>query len=266
MSIDNLKVLKNINHNDEIFELIVENKNHPIKAGQFYGLKLNDKTKILRRPISVNKCDDKQISFLIKNTGGGVSEFLDLKEGDLLNVMGPLGNGFDISEIKENSSIILYGGGIGVAPLLQLGIDIKSTYNDVNIITILGYRENPYQVEDFKAISKSVDVFVELESSKENEVEGVLYTYGKYPSEFLKTVLENNQIDYIYSCGPEPLLKNAVDIFRGKGNTNSKIYVSLEERMACGIGACLCCTKVINENQGICVCKDGPVFDGMEVY
>lgn len=266
MNVKKLKVLKNIKHNDEIFELIVENQNQTIKSGQFYGLKLNDKSKILRRPISVNKYDENQISFLIRNTGEGISELADLKENDVLDAMGPLGNGFDISCVKNESTVILYGGGIGIAPLLQLGKELKRKYENVNIITILGYRENPYQVDEFKNISTSVNVFVEKESNYKNHIEGVSYTYLKYPSEFYEKLLNENKIDYIYSCGPDALLENAVDIFKKVKNVETKIYVSLEERMACGIGACLCCTKVINENQGICVCKDGPVFNGVEVY
>lgn len=265
MNVKNLKVLKNIKHSDDIFELIVENQNQTIKSGQFYGLKLNDKSKILRRPISVNKYDDNQISFLIRDTKEGISELVNLKENDLINAMGPLGNGFDISEIKLDSTVMLYGGGIGVAPLLQLGKELKSKYKDINLITILGYRENPYQIKEFSEISSSTNVYVEKDNEN-NEVENVSYTYGKYPSDYYGQLLKNEKIDFVYSCGPDALLENAVEILKNTSNIDTKIYVSLEERMACGIGACLCCTKVINENQGICVCKDGPVFNGVEVY
>jgi len=266
LNVKNLKVLKNIKHNDEIFELVVENKNQSIKSGQFYGLKLNDKSKILRRPISVNKYDENQISFLIRDTKEGISELVNLKENDEINVMGPLGNGFDISELKSDSTVILYGGGIGVAPLLQLGKDLKTKFEDINIITLLGYRENPYQIEEFKKVSSSIDVFVEIESKEKIEVGNVSYTYGEYPSVYYEKLLKEKNIDFVYSCGPDALLENAVGILKNTSDIDTKIYVSLEERMACGIGACLCCTKVINENQGICVCKDGPVFNGVEVY
>ncbi|MGB3367158.1 MAG: FAD-binding oxidoreductase [Acidaminobacteraceae bacterium] len=266
MNVKILKVIKNIKHNDEIFELIVENHNQSMKAGQFYGLKLNDKSKILRRPISINKYDEKQISFLIRNTKEGISELADLKENDEINAMGPLGNGFDTSELKSNSTVILYGGGIGIAPLLQLAKEIKSKFEAINIITLLGYRENPYQIKEFKEVSSSVDVFLELEIKEKIEIANVSYTYGEYPSNYYGKLLKEKNIDYVYSCGPDALLENAVEILKNTSDINTKIYVSLEERMACGIGACLCCTKVINENQGICVCKDGPVFNGVEVY
>lgn len=266
MNVSNLKVLRNVKHNDDVFEIVVENQNQNIISGQFYGLKLNDKSKILRRPISVNKYDEKEISFLIRNTKAGISELENLKKDQSLNAMGPLGNGFNIDEVKSGSKIMLYGGGIGIAPLLQLGKDIKTKDSNIEIITLLGFKENPYQIEEFLEISSKIFVFVENKNDLTKEIDGVTYIYLEYPNKHYEKLLKEENIDFIYSCGPDALLKNAVQILKKLLITNTKIYVSLEERMACGIGACLCCTKIINENQGICVCKDGPVFNGMEVY
>lgn len=269
MSVVDFKIIDVKFHTEDVYQIVVENGHENIKAGQFYGVKLKDESKILRRPISVNRRDENELSFLIKKHGKGTTQMMDLKIGENLNIMGPLGNGFDIQNLENEVHVLLYGGGIGIAPLLQLGIDLREKYKNLNITTILGFKDYPYQVEEFKAFSNDLRIFIEdtLGDNKYTDDETIKYTYGKYPTEFFMELLAKNTVDNIFTCGPEPMMRCIVETVKSMNlNKTPKVQVSLEERMACGIGACLCCTKVINENQGICVCKDGPVFDGMEVY
>lgn len=269
MSVVDFKI-KNVKfHTDDVYQIIVENGHDNIKAGQFYGIKLKDESKILRRPISVNRRDENELSFLIKKHGKGTTQMMDLKIGEMLNVMGPLGNGFDLEILNDKSHVLLYGGGIGIAPLLQLGMDIRNRYPNIKITTILGFKDYPYQIEEFKSFTSDLRIFIEdtLNDNKYLNDNKTQYIYGKYPTEYFMELLSENTLDHIFTCGPEPMMKCIVETVKSMNiEKTPKIQVSLEERMACGIGACLCCTKVINENQGICVCKDGPVFDGMEVY
>lgn len=269
MGVVNFKI-KNIKfHTEDVYQIIVENGHDNIKAGQFYGVKLKDESKILRRPISVNRRDNDELSFLIKKHGKGTTQMMELKAGEMLNIMGPLGNGFDLEVLKDEAHVLLYGGGIGIAPLLQLGIDIRDRYPSINITTILGFKDYPYQIDEFKAFSTDLRIFIEdsLNDNIYSNDEKITYTYGKYPTEFFMELLSKNTLDHVFTCGPEPMMKCIVETVKSMNLKKiPALQVSLEERMACGIGACLCCTKVIHENQGICVCKDGPVFDGMEVY
>ncbi|WP_338535679.1 iron-sulfur cluster-binding protein [Helicovermis profundi] len=261
MKIENCEILTINLIEKDILEICVKNEFFNIKVGQFFNIKPANDSMILRRPISVNKFDEEKINFIIKLEGDGTKSFLSKKVGEFLDIMGPLGNGF--SNLYKNKKILLIGGGVGNAPLVQLGIDIDKS---CEIFSKLGFLENAYQIEEFSNFSKSVDVYVEKKSDKEKKYNGnVSLLYGEYPTYELKKFIEDKNIEVIYTCGPEIMMRSVYNIAK-EIDGNIEFYASLEERMACGVGACLCCTKKITEETSVCVCKDGPVFKGEEVF
>lgn len=201
------------------------------KMGQFYMLRAWDKYPLLSRPISIYDIDDEGISFLYKVVGEGTEIFSKLKKGDHISLEGPYGNGFE----KVEGRVALIGGGIGIAPLYLVAKDIP------NCDCYLGFREEPIMTEDFEKVVKKL-----------------VTTSG---DTFVTDVVDVNNYDYILACGPTPMMKKIVDMTKG---TNTKVQISLENHMACGVGACLVCTcKTKNGNKK--TCKDGPVFWGEDV-
>ena len=178
--------------------------------------------------------------------GSGTEEFSRKQEGDTIEMMGPLGHGFRMKEERA----ILVGGGIGIPPILELARQLKAPKT-----IVLGYRDRLFMKEDFEACG---DVYVATE-------DGSAGTKGTVLDAIRNNSLEG---DIIYACGPIPMLKALAEYARDKG---MEAQISLEERMACGIGACLGCvcrsgqvdphTNVRNKR----ICKDGPVFDAREV-
>ena len=178
--------------------------------------------------------------------GEGTREFSNLKEGDTIEIMGPLGNGFTL----EGTNAILIGGGIGIPPMLQLAKDLNC-----NKKIVLGYRDTLFLNEEFEGLG---EVYISTE-------DGSCGTKGNV----IDAIKENNlDADIIFACGPTPMLRGIKEYAEANGIT---AQISLEERMACGIGACLACvckskekdhhTNVNNKR----VCKDGPVFYSKEV-
>ena len=216
-------------------------------CGQFVGVYPKDKSHILPRPISiceVNK-NKNQLRLVYRVQGEGTKEFSTLKEGDAIQILGILGNGFPIFEGK-GKRVILMGGGIGVPPILQLAKEIEAESS-----VVLGYRNQElFLKEEFETYGK---VYVATE-------DGSVGTKGNV----MDAVRENNlSADVIYACGPLPMLK-AIKEFAEKEGIPA--YISLEERMACGVGACLGCvcktTKIDHHSHvnNARICTEGPVF------
>lgn len=221
--------------------------------GQFLSLYSMDGSRLLPRPISICEADASNavIRIVYRIAGKGTEEFSMLLEGDKIPVVGPLGNGFNII----NKSSVLVGGGIGIPPMLALA---KKLYNegikDINVV--LGYRDGDlFLKKEFEPFGK---VFVSTE-------DGSVGTKGN-----VIDAIEENGItaDIIYACGPIPMLRGVKKYAVEKGIS---AQISLEEKMACGIGACLACVCDTKEEDGhshVCnrrVCKDGPVFDASEI-
>ncbi|QZY57390.1 dihydroorotate dehydrogenase electron transfer subunit [Crassaminicella profunda] len=218
-----------------------------IKPGQFLHIKCSD-AYLLRRPISISMVQKDRVGIVVRKAGEGTSLLCDRKKGEILDVLGPLGNGFTIDEGKN---VIVIGGGIGTAPLLELVKNLK----EKQVTVLLGYKDTPYLVEAFKDYVKDVKVATEDGSAG----------YKGYVTDLLKTKLENDKVDIIYSCGPEIMLKKVQEIAT---EYKVKSQLSIEERMACGVGACLVCTCKVKSEDGVKhvrTCKDGPVFSGDEV-
>jgi dihydroorotate dehydrogenase electron transfer subunit len=205
----------------------------------------------LRRPISI--CDiDKQagtIRLVFEVRGKGTDKISELNRGDLIDIIAPLGNGFSVLEGKK---AICIGGGIGTPPMLGIAKKYGSAAQ-----VISGFRTAAVSIlqEDFAAAGCKTTLCTD---------DGTAGIHG-FVTEPLKTALENEKPDIIYACGPMPMLKNIVALADSYG---VKTEVSLEQRMACGVGACLVCVcKTVKDGKQLLshVCKDGPVFDGKEV-
>ena len=229
------------------------------KAGQFVSVYSNDKSKLLPRPISlcgINRDDDTiRLVYRVTGEGTGTEEFSKLVRGDKVRILGPLGNGFTVQPGKK---AFLIGGGIGVPPMLQLAKDINAGIDnavcDMNIV--MGYRdENTFLLDEFKEQAAS---FVATE-------DGSVGTKGNVIDAIKENALE---ADVIYACGPMPMLR-ALKAYAAEHDMDC--FISMEERMACGIGACLACvckTKDKDAHSNVNnkrICKEGPVFDAKEV-
>lgn len=239
-------------------ENVKNKKNIPV-AGQFYMLKLKNEIMILRRPISLHSVNSQtgEIEFLYKVLGKGTEELTSYAKGDVINIQGPLGNGFEI--IEESSKIVIVGGGIGLAPLKQLLKELlkNKTENDKNnkknkkIVFIAGGRdkETLEMLENFDFSDKRIELKICSDDGSLGEKTNVI--------ELLKKeILIGEKIDIIYSCGPEKVL----DLISEISNENNIVsQVSMEERMACGVGACVGCSIPSEEGMKK-VCKNGPVF------
>ncbi len=252
MFIEDCRVKSNKRIVEDIYkmELVCEKIAKEAKPGQFLQVKVNEVgAPLLRRPISINEIivDENVIVIYYKVVGKGTKILSEIEAGKELNVIGPLGRGFDID--YENKNIAVVGGGIGIAPLLELN---KALCSKNTVYTFLGYNDNPYLVEDFENNSNNVEI---------STVTGKV-GYKGFIIDVLEEALKNNDIDIIYTCGPTPMIKRVVDI---ADRENIKCQVSLEERMACGIGACLGCSIETTDGKMKKVCADGPVFWSDEV-
>ncbi len=233
-----------------IFDLLIQTENiaKNAKAGQFISLYSNDSSRLLPRPISLCEINREEgtLRLVYRVAGKGTEEFSRLKEKDTVRVLGPLGNGFDLGE----KSAFLIGGGIGIPPMLQLAKELKCQKQ-----IVLGYRDELFLLDDFKGLG---DVYFSTE-------DGSAGTKGNV----IDAIKANGlKADVIYACGPTPMLRGLKEFAI---ENDMECYISMEERMACGIGACLACvcktkekdhhTNVNNKR----ICKEGPVFNAREV-
>lgn len=237
-------VLGNEALNSSMFLLTLHSDELPaISPGQFVNVKVDGSpATFLRRPISVHDVDteNKLLYLLIKKAGTGTKKLSDLKAGEVLNVILPLGNAFSI---PESGRCLLIGGGVGIAPMLHLAKEMKG--RGLQPVLLVGGRSK----EDI--VRKEVfERYAELHCTTEDG------TFGEkgYPTQH--SVLSQH-FDHIFCCGPEVMMK-AVAWYAYKNNIDCE--VSLENMMACGIGACLCCVTETREGHK-CVCSEGPVFN-----
>ncbi len=216
-----------------------------IKAGQFVEVKVNDSCRtFLRRPISIHYVDreDNTLWLLIQIVGDGTRHLAALKEGMTVNVLFPLGNGFTTG--KSGETVLLIGGGVGIAPLLEYGKQLQAAGSTP--IFLLGGRSahNLLQLDMFRQLG---DTYVTTEDG----------TYGEKGFVTNHSMLTSVRFDRISCCGPKPMM---LAVARWARQHTVDCEVSLENMMACGLGACLCCVeKTVQGN--VCVCKEGPVFN-----
>lgn len=217
--------------------------------GQFISVYCRDGARLLPRPISICEADSAagRLRIVYRIAGAGTKEFSSLEPGDPIEIMGPLGNGFR----PEGERTFLIGGGIGIPPMLELAKNLNCKKQ-----MILGYRdENLFLRDEFEAYG---EVYVATE-------DGSAGTKGTV----LDAIRENGlTADVMYACGPTPMLR-ALKQYAMEHDI--RCYISLEEKMACGIGACLACvcgSKEVDCHSNVRnkrICKDGPVFLAQEV-
>ena len=221
------------------------------RPGQFVSVYCNDGGHLLPRPISLCEINQEKgtLRLVYRVVGKGTEMFAALKAGDSVEVLGPLGNSFPMEE-AEDKRVFLIGGGIGVPPMLETAKQLKG-----EPVLVMGYRDELFLTDEMK---KAGELVIATE-------DGSAGTKGNV----LDAIRENDlKADMIFACGPKPMLR-ALKAY-GLEN-NIPCYVSMEERMACGVGACLGCvcqsTEVDDHSQvkNKRVCKDGPVFLSTEV-
>lgn len=224
------------------------------RPGQFISMYTNDGSKLLPRPISICEIDTEtsklRVVYRVTAEKTGTEQFSKMKAGDTLPIIGPLGNGFPL-EAGKGKRAFLIGGGIGVPPILELAKQL-----DCEKQIIMGYRDaDTFLKEQFE---ENGTVYISTE-------DGSVGTKGNV----MDAIRENGlEADIIYACGPTPMLRAIKQYAEEQG---IECYISLEERMACGIGACLACvcqSKEKDHHSNVNnkrICKDGPVFLSTEV-
>ncbi|SHI35610.1 dihydroorotate dehydrogenase electron transfer subunit [Dethiosulfatibacter aminovorans DSM 17477] len=234
------RIIENIKVAEGIYKMTLDVDTKPV-PGQFYMVKGLNGDYLLPRPISVHDYYDGKLVLLYRISGHGTDMMSRMKEDTEVQVLGPLGNGFDLEAIKGKTAVI--GGGIGTAPLYYLAKEMKKADMDI----YLGFKDIVYSIEDFENTGHSVTVATE---------DGSVGTKG-----FVTDCVDYDKYRMVITCGPDIMMNK---IIRTCVDHKIDIYASLEKRMACGVGACLgCVTETVNGNKR--VCKDGPVFNGKEL-
>ncbi len=216
------------------------------KPGQFISIYTNDAGKLLPRPISICEIGKQSIRIVYRVAGAGTKEFSEYQTGDPITVLGPLGNGY----ILEEKKAFIIGGGIGIPPMLELAKQLNCEKQ-----IVVGYKDELFLDEE---LAKQGTLYIATE-------DGSIGTKGNV----MDAIRENGlTADVIYACGPKPMLRAIKQYAR---EHQIKAWISMEERMACGVGACLGCvcqTKDVDEHSQVHnkrICKEGPVFDAEEV-
>lgn len=254
------KLLKKEELKPEIFKFSVQADEivNTAKPGNFIEIRVNDDIEpFLRRPISIYNMDKERgiLEFIFQVKGKGTTILSKRNEGELIDIVGPLGFGTFKYSSYENLAII--GGGIGVFPLYELAKNAKNENKNVNIY--LGFRNKDLVVleNEFRQVSSQLIITTDDGS----------YAQKGFAIDFLKKDIEAGKIDSIYACGPLPMLRAIRELAIEK---NIPCQISLEERMACGLGVCLgCAVKTArsskDEPEYWHVCKGGPVFQAKDV-
>ena len=245
-----IRILQNSRLEEGVYDMWLEAEDMAMdaKPGQFISLYCNDGKRLLPRPISICEIDKAKgrIRLVYRVIGKGTEEFSSLKPGAYIDCIGPLGRGFT----PEGKKALIIGGGIGIPPLLELAKQLDSVKT-----IVLGYRDATFLDKDFENYGK---VYISTE-------DGSIGTKGNV----IDAIKANNlTADIIYACGPTPMLRGVKEYAMSH---KIKAQLSLEERMACGIGACLACVckstgvdhhSNVNNKR---ICKEGPVFYADEI-
>ena len=241
-----VKSVEHINEKYVLLKLTDENPLPEMLPGQFVEILVDgSKTTFLRRPISINDVDreDNTLHLLIACIGDGTRQLGTLSVGVKVNIMLPLGNGFTMPESSDKKHLLV-GGGVGVAPLMYLGRKIKEMGGEPTFLLGARSKKDLLLIDEFKEIGR---VFITTEDGTEGE-KGFVTNHS---------VLSSETFDMISTCGPKPMMM-AVARFAAKAGVECE--VSLENKMACGVGACLCCVEDTIDGH-VCVCKEGPVIN-----
>lgn len=241
-----LNVIENKKINESTFLMTLGSKTQlpKMEPGQFVQIKVDNGKTFLRRPFSIHDVEpsENKFSMLIQIAGEGTRFLSTLTTGSKVDVVYPLGNSFSMPSPCSNS--LLVGGGVGIAPLLYLAKHLKNSNMKFDIL--LGFKDVKRIIEYEKYIEIG-KVYVTTEDGSFG-VKGFVTDH---------TVMTSGNYDYVYCCGPEPMMKAVAKLCKER---SIDCEVSLENKMGCGIGACLCCvTDTVDGN--VCTCTEGPVFN-----
>ena len=250
------ELINNNSINDEIFRLdfvwkSAQTKLSAPKAGQFFMIKPKQSAVFLGRPISVAKWEPDTVTFLIARRGQGTRELAAMRTGEEAELIGPLGNAWAdfLPLAKNDGKIALIGGGIGIAPLNALLGETSANRFDLYAGFRTGFKSDEEKTALLGAANQANKIVIATEDGTDGHK-------GRIPD-----FLEPGQYAAVCACGPEPMLKAVAAKCRAAG---VPCFVSLEKRMACGVGACLGCTvKTVSGNRRCCA--DGPIFKADEV-
>lgn len=238
----------------QIFSMWIQTEKIAAHAvpGQFISVYSNDSGRILPRPISICETDKEKgrLRIVYRVAGKGTEEFSQCKAGDCLDVLGPLGNGFPLERCKQGKKAFLIGGGIGIPPMVQLAKELEG-----EVQVVAGYRDELFLTGELKAHGMFYVATEDGSAGTKGNVLDCIREHGLHA-------------DVIFACGPAPMLR-AIKAYAEKNEI--ECWVSMEEKMACGIGACLACvcgskevdahSKVHNKR----ICKEGPVFRAEDI-
>lgn len=239
---------RRVNSDYYVLELTHDNKLPEMLPGQFVEMLVeNAPSTFLRRPFSIYDVDDQKntMLILIKEVGEGSKKLGTLKVGDTVNTIFPLGNRFTVPD-QQNGTLLLVGGGVGVAPLYFHGKILKEKGFTPSFLIGARDENGLLDLDRFRELG---EVFLTTENGAEGTTKGFVVHHPVFS--------DTDKIQAIYSCGPDPMMRAIAKIAYAKG---IECEVSLENLMACGFGACLCCVAdTVRGN--VCSCTDGPVFN-----
>jgi dihydroorotate dehydrogenase electron transfer subunit len=253
---ENAEIISNRQVADKLWEMeiLAPGVSSQSSPGQFVHLRVTEHNDpLLRRPLSLYDVDKANgiITLLFKVVGRGTQLLSECRAGDYLDLMGPLGRGFTMTEGQKT---ILVGGGVGIAPLLYLCRELISRSNQVTVLYGAGSAAELCGLERFASLGADLNIATN---------DGSYGTRGLV-TDILKAHPLLAEAGYIYTCGPEVMMAKVAELAR---QNNVKGEVSLEEHMACGVGACLGCARKLKQKDTVFVkiCKDGPVFSMDEI-
>ena len=225
----------------DIFKMTLAGDTSAITApGQFVNIKLDGF--FLRRPISVCDCVGENLTLIYKTVGRGTEQMSRMKNGDELDLLTGLGNGYN-TKISGDSPLLV-GGGVGVPPMYMLCKKLISEGKNVTVVLGFNSKDDVFCEDEFKALGADVHIAT---------ADGTYGTKG-----FVTDVIKDMQYTFFYTCGPEPMFRAMHKIMKTPGQ------YSFEERMGCGFGACMGCScKTLTGNKRIC--KEGPVMESEEI-
>ena len=219
------------------------------RPGQFVNVRTDAPDLLLRRPISIHDIDlsTRTLSLLVQVVGRGTHHLASLQAGDSVNLIGPLGTGFKMPE--RGGNVLLIGGGVGAAPMLYLGRTMHEA--GAGVTFLMGARTSSELVRQ-DVYARWGDVHLTTDDGTAG-MKGLITAHDVLCKTF----------DAWYVCGPMPMMRAVAQMALARG---VRCQVSLENRMACGIGACLCCVVRDVNGQHRCTCTEGPVFDASEIF
>ncbi|MDO4461807.1 MAG: dihydroorotate dehydrogenase electron transfer subunit [Bacteroidia bacterium] len=225
-----------------------------VAPGQFVQVQLPDSaTSYLRRPISIHDADFEAntLTLLIRKAGKGTELLSHVEVGDTINLLYPLGNGFNLNLEQIGKQPLLIGGGVGIAPLFMAAKALKQS--GANPVVLLGARN--------EADLLKKDEFAKVTETQCTTEDASFGTKG-FVTDHVYMKENIHQFTSIIVCGPMPMMRAIARVAEAE---NIPCQVSLENKMACGIGACLCCVTETTDGHNTCVCTQGPVFDSKDV-